>query len=42
MKTEDLQRTGAFSSSYTRKLQEKETLLEKFTYWFRDFLENAE
>ena len=42
MKKEDLQRTTAYTSSYVTKLQEKETILEKFTYWFRNFLENAE
>ena len=42
MKQEDIQRTAAYSSSYARKLQTKETLLEKFTYWFRDFLESDE
>lgn len=42
MKKEDLQRTATYSSRYARKLQEKETLLDKFTYWFRDFLESAE
>jgi len=42
MKKEDLQRTTAYGSSYTAKLQEKETLLERFTSWFRNFLDNAE
>ena len=42
MKKEDLKVATTYRSSYARKLQEKETLLEKFTYWFRDFLESAE
>lgn len=42
MKKEDLQRTTAYTSSYATKLQEKETVLEKFTHWFRNFLESAE
>jgi hypothetical protein len=42
MKKEDLQRTTAYSSSYATKLQERETVLEKFTYWIRNFLESAE
>lgn len=42
MKKEDLQRTTAYTSSYVTKLREKETLLEKFTIWFRNFLESAE
>jgi len=42
MKKEDLQRTAAYSSGYAGKLQEKETFLEKFTLWFRNFLESAE
>ena len=42
MKKEDLQRTTAYSSGYARNLQEKETILEKFTLWFRNFLESAE
>lgn len=41
MKQEVLQRTTAHSS-FARKLQERETLLDKITYWFRDFLETAE
>ncbi len=42
MKKEDIQNTVTYSSRYAREAQEKETLLEKFTYWFRDFLENSE
>ena len=42
MKKEDIQNTVTYSSRYARETQEKETLLEKFTYWFRDFLENSE
>ena len=42
MKKEDLQRTTAYGSSYAGKLQEKETFFEKFTSWFRNFLESAE
>lgn len=42
MKKEDLQRTTAYSSGYVQKLPEKETILEKFTLWFRNFLESAE
>ena len=42
MKKEDLKTTTSYGSSYARKLQEKQTLLERFTYWFRDFLESAE
>lgn len=42
MKKEDLQRTTAYGGSYAGKLQQKETILEKFTSWFRNFLESAE
>ena len=42
MKKEDLQRTAAYSNGYTTELRKKETLLEKFTSWFRNFLESAE
>jgi hypothetical protein len=42
MKKEDLQRTAAYSSGFARKFQQRETLLERFTSWFRDFLESAE
>lgn len=42
MKKEDLQRTTAYSGGYVGKLQEKETILERFTSWFRNFLENSE
>ena len=42
MKKEDLQRTTAYSSGFSRKLQEKETVVEKFTSWVRNFLENTE
>ena len=42
MKKEDLQRTAAYGSSFATKFQERETMLEKFTSWFRNFLENAE
>lgn len=42
MKKEDLKAATTYHSSYARKLREKETLLERFTYWFRDFLDNAE
>jgi hypothetical protein len=41
MKQEVLQRTTAHSN-FARKLQERETLLHKFTYWFKDFIESAE
>lgn len=42
MKKEDMQSTVTYSSRYARETQEKETLFEKFTYWFRDFLESSE
>jgi hypothetical protein len=42
MKKEDLQRTTAYGSSYAAKLQKRETIFEKFTSWFRNFLESAE
>jgi len=42
MKTETLQRNGLYHTGYNHKQDKKETILEKFTYWFRDFIENAE
>ena len=42
MKKEDLQRTAAYHNGMTVETQQKESLLEKFSTWFRNFLESAE
>ena len=42
MKKKYLRANTTHESSYAKKIQPKETLLEKFTYWFRNFLESAE
>ena len=41
MKQEVLQRTTAHSS-FARKLNERESLLHKFTYWLKGFIETTE
>ncbi len=42
MKKVDLQRTAAYQNSVVSEVQRKETVLEKFTTWFRNFIDNAE
>ena len=42
MKKTDLQRTAAYHNGLATKVQPKETVLEKFTTWFRNFIDNAE
>ncbi len=42
MKKEDLQRTAAYHNGVASKVQEKETVVDKFTTWFRNFLDNSE
>lgn len=42
MKNEDSIHTVAFSSNQVKNITEKDSFLERFTYWFREFLENSE
>lgn len=42
MKKEDLKRTAAYDNGSVTQIRHKETVIEKFTTWFRNFIDNAE